>query len=382
MAKSAGQQLLETIDPQAAASAATDPAQQPATQQSPVETNQADATGTNDDQVADEQATSADQAAGGQIQAGPPDFLEAMRTAGFADISDENSARQRLLDAYREQQQRLADIQRRVTEIEPLAQYGSEYLQTLRRGQSPQSQQVQQAQPESQERKSWWNPPKVDPALVQKYYKLNATSGEYEWSRDTPAPIRAAAEEYQAYNEQWQHNLLHNPPAALEAPIRQVVEEILSQAFGGIPLERLPETLDVTGERRLLEQFEAQYGELVYPRSPITNQLNRDELTPFGKSIQTNLEKAAAIGIASSKDRLDYALAMANLEHPQATQQSKREAQATATTTKREEHRQVIRRRAAATGITQRNGSDGDDTRSQNRNLSAGQQLVASLNGA
>lgn len=304
-----------------------------------------------------------------------PDFLSAMRDAGFADVADEQAARDRLLEAYRQQQQQIADAQRRIAEMEPLAGYGVEHLQRLREGGSQSSAGAAPAQSGAQQGqpKKWWDPPSLDMAAVQRYYKFNPTTGEQEWARETPAAVRAAAEAYTEYVEGWQHKLLSNPPAALEEPMRQVALQVVTELFGGIPPQELPERLDLTGERRLFENLVAEHGSRIFVTSPITNQLDHDRMTPFGESLQKYLIEAGQLGITAPDRKLAYAMKLANADHPV--------PQAVRTTEQREQHRQDVRRRAAATGVPQRNGSENLETRPQNKNLSPGRELVASLSG-
>lgn len=300
-----------------------------------------------------------------------PDFLESLRSVGFENVTSAEEAQQRLLEAYRTQQERYQQLESRVKEIEPLANYGREYIQHLRTPPPQPAAPKQEAQPAD-----WWSPPKVDPGLVQKYRAFNPETGQQEWSRETPAAVRAQAEEYQTYIEQWTNNLIYNPKEALKSPIRREVEEYLEEVFGVSPKE-LPERLDISGEQRVYNDLLSQYGDRIFPRNPVTQKPDYERLTPYGEALRAGLEEAQQYGLPTEA-RVRYAVRLAESTASfVAPQQQTQQVQA-----KREDNRRDLARRSGATGIPDRGGSEATTTRKQNVNMSPGQELLAQLNGS
>lgn len=302
------------------------------------------------------------------VEGQPQDFLATVRNLGFADVADENSARDRLVEAY---QQKLADLEareRRLQEVEPFAKYGQEYLETLRSKQEPTIR-----QPQAQQPSSWWSPPEYDAAMVRKYQKMDPATGAVQWSSDTPAQVRAKFEEYETYTAEWANKLMYRPKEALAAPIQEVVEQYLQDKLG-MPISELPNRLDLSGERRAIEDLKSQYGDWIYPKNPVTNQLDSTRLTPFGEAIEQAVNEARDdLKIASTQAQLKYALAIAHAKFPPQTQSPAPE--------KREQTRREVRLRNGATGLPQRNGTATRDGQPQNKNLSPGQQFYDRLQG-
>lgn len=295
--------------------------------------------------------------------AAPETFLDQVKSLGFENIASDEDARARLLESYRQQQERLSGIETRIREIEPLAKYGAEYLETLR-GAPPSHHQPQQPQAQPQAQRGWWNPPQVDQQIVQKY-RRSAPDGGVAWSPDTPAHVRVDAEKHQQYIEDWTNRLIYKPDEALEAPVAAILERKLTELFGGIPLTELPDRLDVNGERKQFDAFVAEHQDRLFVKNPVTSRLDYNALTPFGETVNRRLEQLHALPVA---DRLALAIELAEKDHPAVTLPAKRQ-----------EVRREVARRAGAGAVPQ--AASGEGRTRPNPNLSPGQELVARLEG-
>lgn len=295
---------------------------------------------------------------------GKPDFLTTVKELGFADVDDEQAARDRVLEAFRQQKQDLEERERRLKEAETFATYGREYLDKLRQTKEPEK-------PAAPAAKSVWPEyPTIDPQILRKYRTVGP-DGQEQWSPEAPASVRAEYERYLTTAESWSNDLIYRPRQALKEPIRAEIEEYLSEVLG-VPLQELPQRLDVTGEQRIINQFLAENQERLFVRDPITNKLNQEKYTPYGQAVSDALEEAQRLGIPTRDAQLKYATAIANAKHPPST--------SAAIAPKREEVRREIARKAGATGLPQR-GTPNPESRPQNRNVSPGQALLDRLNG-
>jgi hypothetical protein len=300
-----------------------------------------------------------------------PGFLDILREAGFQDVTDETTGRDRLLEAYSLNQQRLQQMERRMAELEPLANYGTQYLDSLQKQAQPASPQA--AQPASQS-SSWWNPPAVDPMLLRRYYTVDPNTGQAAWRPDTPAAFRAAAEAYEQYTLDWQNKLSYDPPAALREPIRQEVASYLQEVFGVAPQE-LPKRLDITGDRRFTDEIIKSHAQELFVVDPRTNRTDYTRFSPWGELVNHYLEELS--DIADARARWTFATRLASADTA-AGQPQPANGQA-----KQERQRQILKTRGQVTP-PQRSGSIPETAgqRAQNPELSPGQRVAAALFGS
>lgn len=285
-----------------------------------------------------------------------PGFMDQIRELGFQDVSDEAEARARLLESYRQQQERMSGFESRLKELEPLAKYGTEYLETLRQ---PRQQPQQQEQP-----KKYWDPPQFDQTLMTKYQQYDPETGSISWKRDTPAAVRVAAEQHEAYHAAWAQKVIYDPINAFAPMIQEVLDRRLQEVFG-TPLHELPYRLDVNGEQRALDEFVDKYESELFIRDPRTNQIDRNHFSPFGEAVDRELRELD--GLPAQK-RLDKAYALARSQFPAAP----------ALPEKRKQIQRETARRAGA-GVPDRSGSE--QRQRQNTNLSPGQEFLQRLEG-
>lgn len=195
-----------------------------------------------------------------------PTYLDRVKGLGFADIETPEQAQDRLLTAY---EQSLAEQNRFKEELDRqkvYAKYGQEYLEGLRSTSQP----ATPASPSQPERKDWWNPPKYEPSVAERYREAKA-DGAYGWKENTPAEIRASAEAYQAYIENWAHQLATNPVQALQgfvADIETRIEAKFDEKYKGY---RQQETIEefqdrIRSENDWLFEKDARTNQPVYDR--------------------------------------------------------------------------------------------------------------------
>lgn len=209
-----------------------------------------------------------------------PSFLDRVKELGFQDVADENAARDRLLADY---QQRVSETERIKAELDQqkvYAKYGQEYLEGLRSNPQPSA----QSTPSSAERKDWWTPPKYDNAVAERYREAKA-DGAYGWKENTPAEIRVAAESYQAYIENWAHQLATNPKEALRGIKDEIREEILSEFDTKYQGYRQQETIEEFQDRLRSEN------EWLFEKDPRTNRVDYSRMSADGQRMDALVTK-------------------------------------------------------------------------------------------
>ena len=92
-------------------------------------------------------------------------------------------------------------------------------------------QEQEQAKSKKEDDGPWWNPPKANMQLVNKYFVENPETKEKNWLPTTPQEVREQADAYTSYIENWQHNLLFgNPEEALAPLIERVARRISNES--------------------------------------------------------------------------------------------------------------------------------------------------------
>lgn len=321
-------------------------------------------------------------------------FIDQLAELGFRDLEDEDQARARLLESYRDMDSRVSELQQRQQQLEQLSNYGKQYLELM---QNPKFQEIQgggaPAQPEpqtTQQSEPWWNPPKYDPAVIERYRQLDQNTGEYTWKENTPAQVRADAEAYATYMDNWAAALVSRPNEVLPPAVEQIITQDpnVSNAIQRLIDERVQAQLgSAFTEREEMEYFrsvEEENRDWLYARDPRTNEVARDPggnpiFSEAGQQVAGYLEAAANMGIEDPRHRWQYAVEqheLAQLRSGRVQQNTAQQAQQTAEQ-RRMEH---LQRGAGANNIPPRSGSippaENPGIRSQNPNLSAGEKLL------
>lgn len=294
----------------------------------------------------------------------PKGFIDRVRELGYQG-DDESEAMDTLIASYRRLATERQQWEQRVKETEELARFGTEYLQQQRQEEAP-----SQPAEETPGEQPWWNPPTLDPAMVQRYQEV--TLGEdgqpkLGWKSNTPRELQQAAEQYSQYLEQWATDLVQRP--------QEVLPKIIEQEF------------DRLFERRIKERDEEQQLATFAERVRETNrdwmftkdEQGREVFTAEGQLVTNFLAEAAEKGMTSPQDQWEYAVYKYDYLN-RAKQASAAQASQTAQQTAAQKRRQQA---AQGAGRPNRTGTvprpDEESTRSQNPNLTPGQKLLQQL---
>lgn len=298
-----------------------------------------------------------------------PSFLDRVRELGY-EGEDPDEAAAALLGDYQRMTQEFRSVQQRMREQEELAQAGQEYLR-IQREQRAKEQQAQEPEPAGPD--PWWNPPKFDTTWIEKWRDVTLDENNQPvvgWKQNTPREVREAAEQYQAYLENWATDLVQRP--------QEVLPKVIEQEFNRLFEERINQREQSREFEELAEQIRTQNANWMYTQDTRGN----PTLTPEG---QMMTEILAEIGDAGVTDpRMQWELAVARFDYinrQRAAQQEQAAAQPE--TTADQKRKQHLKRGAVSSGLQNRRGTvaapEEVSQRSQNPNLTPGQQLLQQL---
>lgn len=336
----------------------------------PTETNANDAPATPIENVAAESQAAAETAA-------VSPFVQKVSELGFANVKDENEARDRLLESYQTQLQQQQAIQAKMAEMQQYATYGQQYLQKM---QDPNFQQflAQSQQPAGEKKKeeNWWSPPTFDQTWIERYREVDPTTGTPKWKEGTPADVKVNAEQYQAYIEKWSDDLVRRPHEVLPKIIREEARRLFQEEFQQRTAEQ--ET------QNFATQVKEQNQEWLFAKDPRTQGVMTDPVSgqpfysPEGQRAMQWVAHAEKIGIGDPREQWDYAVTKLQIElnrSPASTQ--------AATNGNAADNSKLALLKKGAGHIANRAGSEAPietpNPRSQNPHLSAGRKLVADL---
>jgi len=294
-------------------------------------------------------------------------LLESIKEFGFENVTNEQEAQSRILADYKRLREEHESVRQQYEAQQPLIKYGQEYLESLR--QRPAEQPAPAAE---QADHPWWKAPKFDPNLADRY-RTQGPDGEPQWKPETPASIRAAADDYQAYIQQWTYDLATRPhevlPQIIEAEVKKHIESFYEQR-----------TTQQTEEQFLTEFREKNAW--IYETDPRTQKPVKDLFTgqprysEEGQKLLSYVSEAQELGIESIRGQLQYAQRLYDLQKPVAAPSAPAAAQPNAAL------KRQTAARAASRAIPQRNGSEADPTerpRPQNRNRTFGEDVIETM---
>lgn len=349
--------------------------------------------------TADATAASADgqnNSDGGQPAPVNP-FLAELQQLGFKDVDSEEAARQRLLEAFRTEQQRREQYEAQLQQVAPLLQYGREYLSRMQDPEFAQftsQRQARSMQPaEPAKPKNWWAPPEYNPALADRYREVDPATGQVRWKDNTPLDVRNSHDAYQTYVQNWAEQLVRDPVKALDGFRQQVLDEAKS-----IIRQDFEQTQQQQTHQQFIQQVEQQNQDWLYQRDPRTGDVIRSfDGSPvpsaWGQRTFEYLEQANQYRIPTPEARWEYAMARIRADYadsmlrqapaavaPVATPAPTVEQTIAATKNNILERGRVNN---GTTAIPNRTGSedrvDTPSRRSQNSKLSPGRKFLAEL---
>lgn len=322
---------------------------------------------------------------------------------GFEGVEDEESARTRLLAAYRDSEEARTRLQQEHQSLSQYVGYGQEYL---RLQSDPAYQEFiasrnrpQEPRAEQQPVEAWWNPPAFDASLATKYWRPRVTvdpatnqktpvigaDGEpvYGWADDTPLEVRTAADSYNQYVDQWTEKLAKRPHEALPPVVMSTVREAIQNRDPQI-IEALSGVVESVIRERTQEQDTEQFvrsiqdEEWLYEKDPRTQQPKIDAAgqkvySPEGRRVMGYVAQAERIGIVDLKEQWNYATMRARLDSVDA-QSGQQAKQATAQEVREQKKREHLKR---TTGPVPDRGIPQEPSNSQRQ--TPGQTLLQEL---
>jgi hypothetical protein len=322
---------------------------------------------------------------GNDLPASNP-WLDQIRELGFENVESEEDARERLLLAYQQNQQRLQTLVERVEKVAPLVRYGQQYMELQRDprfqehfGQKPAQPTQQPNQPTAPS--SWWNPPQYDPALVARFRvaKVDPDSGQIieDWDEKTPAAVRSSVEAYEQYIDEWKHKLVYNPKEAIGQAIRQEFEAFYQ--------ERRSQENQQHQELSTFDRFRQENAELLYERDPVSHRVT-NQLSKSGRMIQRLMEEGEARGISDPETLIDYTMLRFERDFGRPAPAAPVQPAAPAPPTPAERNLEHLKKGAGLKrgegGLPNRSGSEPlptDQRLPKNKNLTPGHRLIEQL---
>ena len=273
-------------------------------------------------------------------------FLTTLGELGFEGLEDETVARDRLVEAYRQQQQRQAEIEEQYRQAQQYAAWGQQYYQLAQdpefrqfmesrqgggsavQGGAGQSRQPVQASRQTSfgqvadqdQSKSWWAPPVVDERLVSQYRTQRVgADGEIieEWKSDAPLALRQQYENLELYRRDWADKLVRDPQRALEPAIEHVasrlVRQVIQDEFSRREVEQAQRAvqMEISTENPWLFQTDARTGQVA------RNAAGAPVLSAAGQRAYEIYNEVEAMGISDPRKAWQMTRAMALTEFPE-----------------------------------------------------------------
>jgi hypothetical protein len=272
---------------------------------------------------------------------------------GFEGVEDDAQATERLVAAYKQQQEELAKTKNEFgAQIESL-------INEVRASKTPEV----TVESKGQQAGEWnWNPPQVDLQLAAKYKTADG------WKPETPADLRQAFEARENFRATFADRFMNDPEAALGALIDKRAKEIVQQTFGQVQTE---------------QQQQSAYSQLlqenawVFENDPISGKPS-NKLSVQGQRVNDLTAEILAQPYGAHMSQADVLrMAIERFELEKFRSSTTRQTQSqTAQELAAQKKQELVNR--AAPGLATRNGSipTATETRSQNRNLTPGQKVV------
>lgn len=287
-----------------------------------------------------------------------PEFLKRLESdLGFQNVSDETEARDRLLDfALREKQER--------------ARLEAEYQQKLRDLQYQQTAAATKPAEPTSERKAW-QPPVEYPAAATRYLDGVDEQGNAKWKPETPATVRAQAEQFVAYRDDMRDVLLNRPDVFFNELLPQIIKEHAQQIVEPFYEQRTEEQQ----KKAFFDSFAEENATWLYARDPATGQPSVGQLSRVGQLLDQRIAVHLERGYGP-EEAIEYA----QYDVQRQTGQSPwvKQAAPTPSDIRAENKQKTLRKPLNGAGsVPQRNGSftEPESGRPQNGHLRAGELL-------
>lgn len=223
---------------------------------------------------------------------------------GFQGVETPEEAQQRLIYAYRQKQEQLAEAAEQVRYMRSL----HSRLDQVAHAPVAESPQAAANTDLLGQYVSKWQPPNRD---VLARFIVNDERGEPQWRPEMPAELRQQVEQYQLQQTEWQQILAD--PRQFETAINQRVERLIQDKLEGTLQQRDTQLSDQAAE----EQFFSQ-ADWIYAQDPATRQpayhpiTGQPVLSNDGRLFAESLNHVRSLGVTRVADQLDLAMAKFN----------------------------------------------------------------------
>ena len=237
----------------------------------------------------------------------PPGFVDQLKELGFQDLADDQQARDRVVAAYRQQQEEAASLRQEMDALRQMAALGQQYVHHL---EDPAYQnfvsqrQTPKAEPEPTSEHPWWNPPQFNVEVAQRYriQKLDANNQPFvDWRDNTPQEIKDQYVKHQNYVEDFADSLVRRPHEVLPQIIQHEAERIVARMID----ERFGEQQHQTELERLTSEIKQQ-NSWMYQVDPRTNQPT-EQYSPWGEFALSKIKEAQDGGLNDPRMQWEYA---------------------------------------------------------------------------
>lgn len=244
-----------------------------------------------------------------------------MAELGFADVTDEAAALERLMAAYRQAELGRRQYEQQFQSLQPVVQAGQQFLDM--RSRDPEFDaylaRARAAAPPAAEPK-WWDRPQYDQRLAAHYRDRKMVGDQIveDWKPGTPAAIIEQQQKYELWMQEVSHKIVEQPfdaigeiaEARLMPLVERRVQEILSERVDGREHRRELETF--------AEKIERENSDWMYEKDPRTNQVmyvydpnsgqNLPMVSAQGQQVTEWMNEAAGIGIGDPRKRWEFAM--------------------------------------------------------------------------
>jgi hypothetical protein len=261
------------------------------------------------------------------VQPSPPEapapvsVAQRMAELGFADVTDEAAALDRLMAAYRQSELGRRQYEQQFQTLQPVVQAGQQFLDM--RSRDPEFDaylsRARAIAPPAAEPK-WWDRPQYDQRLAAHYRERKNVDGQIveDWKAGTPATIIEQQQKYELWMQEVSHKIVEQPYEA----IGEIAEVRLMPLVEQRVQEILAERVDGRERRRELETFadriERENSDWMYEKDPRTNQVmyvydpnsgqNLPMVSAQGQQVTEWMNQAAGMGIGDPRQRWEFAM--------------------------------------------------------------------------
>jgi len=288
---------------------------------------------------------------------------------------------------HQDQQQRQSAYQQQLAQQQQLRQQQMMMMQQQQAAQAQQAQQQDwsqlQQQQEQHDPDSWWNPPKLDEAELERWRTQvrNRRTGQWEWmwKAGTPRELRERADDVVKYHEEWQRDLVQKPQEVLPQIIEKEFDKLFVDRYGAL-LDEFEGRQQEQDMHQRVADINQRNSDWVYQHDPMGNIVidpsGQPALTPQGQRVIEIIGGLRQSGLTDPDKLWDTAsrllageLAQGALGRQQQQMQQTQQVQ----------ERNMRHLQQGAGSIRNREGSvappENPSPNSQNRNLSPGDKL-------